>query len=120
MNKIETYKLKNAQLIDQLEHAKLLIYIVKKYTNIDPVQTSRKRNVVDVKHLAMWLVYDNTWLNYSDIAELFGMKTHVAALWAINKVNNLIINNKSFVEKYIELIKLRNHVHTQTPDGAIE
>ena len=82
---------------------RLIILHVNKILGIDIEEKTRKRPVVEGRQIAMYLIRKETTLTLEAIGDIFG-KDHATVVHAINTVNNAIEVDKSYRDKYQELI----------------
>ena len=85
--------------------AKNIITIVEKRTGINIREQTRKREVSDARHIAMYLIKENTCLSYKQTARACGLQSHSTAWYACKQVKNLMSINRDFKEKYGDLIE---------------
>lgn len=86
--------------------AKNIITIVEKRTGINIREQTRKRAVSDARHIAMYLIKENTCLSYKQTARACGLQSHTTAWYACKQVKNHMSLNRDFKEKYGDLIDL--------------
>lgn len=60
---------------------------------------SRKREMVDVRHMAMYLYHEQTGFSLNEVGGIFG-KHHSSVLFAYNNVENLRRNNKMYAKDF--------------------
>lgn len=73
-------------------------------------EVSRKRNLADARHIAMYLMSKYTNLTLFEIGEQFGGKDHATVVHAKRKIMNLVNIDKDItntVNKCMELIELK-------------
>lgn len=90
---------------------------VKELTGIDPFDLSRKREIADIRHIAMWLIRHNTGANFQQIADHFGLTNHATVISALRKVDGLVETDREFCLKYQQILNLKNETsctHTAT------
>ena len=92
------------ELSIEIEKALGIIEDVQMRTGINIHARTRKRSVVEVRHIAMWLVSRNTRLKLIDITRIFNMKSHASIKHSIAFVDDMIATNRGFREKYVELL----------------
>ena len=88
----------------ELEKGMQIIEEVQAKSGINVYTSTRKRSVVEVRHIAMWLVSRNTRLKLIDITRIFNMKSHASIKHSIAFVDDMIATNRGFREKYVELL----------------
>jgi chromosomal replication initiator protein len=87
--------------------AKEIIRVVAKETGVrlkDIKDDNRKQNIVQSRHLIMYLLKTLTNLPYEDIAHLLGKKDHTTVMHGVQKIINEIPNSEA-LRKKIESIK---------------
>ena len=73
------------------------------YKWIDVIGRRRTRELVDVRHCVYHYLYQNNW-NYTRIAKEFN-RNHASVLYAVRKVDSLVMHNKSFRNMYNQFIR---------------
>lgn len=84
--------------------AKNIITIVEKRTGINIHEQTRKREVSDARHIAMYLIKENTCLSYKQTAIACGLQSHASAWHAGRQVKLHMSIDRAFKEKYGDLI----------------
>lgn len=82
--------------------------IVSKSLNIrlsDMRSRTRKRPIVEARHIAMYLIRKHTDITLKETGGLFGGRNHATALHACDTVQDLIDTNKFFKNLIISLNK---------------
>jgi len=70
----------------------------------DLTNRSRKKNIVEPRQIAMFLMRDITNMSFPDIGEKLGKRDHTTAIYAYEKISEEIIKNQNMNQK-ITLIK---------------
>ena len=73
---------------------------VPRYLIISP---TRKREVCELRQIAMEIIKKNTSLMLKSIGNVFNGRDHSSVISAINKVNDLFETDKKFKEKYLSI-----------------
>lgn len=79
------------------------------YLNIDDLKLrTRKREIVEARHIAMWMMHHYTKLSLAAIGAYFTKPDgtvfdHATVLYACRTVNNLRQSNKVFREKFDDI-----------------
>ena len=88
------------------DKVKTIINTVCTYGNLNKdVLTSpwRKREVCELRHIAMELIRKNTSLSLVNIGVELGGRDHSSVISGITKVNDLFDTDKQFREKYLQI-----------------
>ena len=83
-----------------------IVQLVSEYYNIDEnciMSQSRKREIVQVRQIAMFFAKQLTKLSLKSIGTQLGKKDHATVLHAINTVNNLMETDRRFKNQIEEL-----------------
>jgi chromosomal replication initiation ATPase DnaA len=67
---------------------------------------SRKREIVDARHIAMHLMVNYTDLSLNDIGKFFGGKNHATVLHARRKILHLSVNDEGIKDKLTKCIEV--------------
>ena len=95
---------------------------IEKITSITEEQLkikTRKRNTVDIRYIAMYLMQKYTTLSAHDIGAVFNFKSHCNTLHAVKVIEDLLITNKDIKlavndieSELISMINLSNLYNT--------
>lgn len=101
---------KNVNFINQMEKTKIeVLKMISKDldTNLKTLMSSnRTPKIVDNKHVAMYILYRYSLLNYREVCEVFKIKSHSSVIHAIKKCENLkLITPELNKYKHIKLKK---------------
>jgi len=74
-------------------------------TRFDLMSKSRKRKVVDAKHLCSYFLYNklSSKPNLQTVAEMVGLTSHCTVIHSLSKVKQLIEVDTNFKKKYDEI-----------------
>jgi|Laugrespbdmm15dd_1035085.scaffolds.fasta_scaffold01283_14 chromosomal replication initiator protein len=67
------------------------------------ISPTRKREVCELRQIAMEIIKKNTSLMLKSIGNVFNGRDHSSVISAINKVNDLFETDKKFKEKYLSI-----------------
>jgi len=70
------------------------------------LSSSRRKEIVRPRQIAMYLLKKETQISYPDIARSFGGKDHTTVIYAVEKVLKELENNEN-LERDLNLIKIR-------------
>jgi len=65
----------------------------------------RSANISTARQIAIYVIHRITGLSYTEIGKEFGGRDHSTVVYAVNKVKNIIQNNKAFRNTVDDLIK---------------
>lgn len=101
-------KYKGGQMQEEYSiQAKEIIKIVNRYYEIDCTENTRKRQIAEIRQIAMYLIEQNTNLSLHNIGKLFG-KTHATVIHSINCVENFFeVNTKYNKTRQVEIRELQ-------------
>lgn len=88
------------------EKAQIIISTISEYGNVNMDMLAgvwRKREVCELRHIAMELIRKNTGLSLVNIGVKFGGRDHSSILHAVTKVGDLFDTDKQFREKYLQI-----------------
>lgn len=83
-----------------------IIKRVEAFTNQKVRSHTRKREVVEARQIAMYLIRKNTSLTYQQIATVFNLKHYTTVREACNNVSDLLKYDKNYKDQYSNLIEL--------------
>ena len=89
--------------------AKKIIEVVSDFYNVTPedlVKQSRKKEYVNPRQVAMYIIRKELETSLPSIGDLFGGRDHTTVIHAIDKIDRLI-KEKSGVRQEIDLIRDR-------------
>ncbi len=72
----------------------------------DILSSSRKREIVKPRQIAMYLLKENFGCSYPFIAKLFGGKDHTTAIYAVEKIKKQLEHDEHLFQE-LEVIKIR-------------
>lgn len=72
----------------------------------DIIGTSRRRQLVTARHIAMYVMRDLTDLSFPAIASEFGDRDHTTVIHAVNKIKQLMSERKQVYEQVTQLIRM--------------
>ncbi len=84
--------------------AEKIIRRVEKFTGKRVRNKSRKRDIVDARHISIYLIRNNTSLSYHQIGIYFGHKHHATIIHACKSVEDLLKVDKNYQNQYQKLI----------------
>lgn len=102
-----THKLKEMPntLLDE-QKVDLILNTIVSYSNVPRyliISPTRKREVCELRQIAMEIIKKNTSLMLKSIGNVFNGRDHSSVISAINKVNDLFETDKKFKEKYLSI-----------------
>lgn len=102
-----THKLKEMPntLLDE-QKVDLILNTIVAYSNVPRyliISPTRKREVCELRQIAMEIIKKNTSLMLKSIGNVFNGRDHSSVISAINKVNDLFETDKKFKEKYLSI-----------------
>lgn len=88
-----------------------LLDIVKEYFQVDLFKNTRKRNVVDARHITYFILRKYTSLALTQIGDMIGVRDHTTVIHGVQKIRNLIAAGDNdiilHVNKLSEIIEAR-------------
>ena len=93
------------QMISQSAEAQMIIERVSWFTEQDIMQRTKKRDVVEARQIAMYIILEKHILTQREISELFDMN-HSTVAHAIKTVRDLLDTDTTFKLKYNNLIQV--------------
>ena len=72
----------------------------------DIIGTSRRRQLVTARHIAMYVMRDLTDLSFPAIATEFGNRDHTTVIHAVNKIKELMSERQQVYEQVTQLIRM--------------
>ena len=72
----------------------------------DIIGTSRRRQLVTARHIAMYVMRDLTDLSFPAIAAEFGDRDHTTVIHAVNKIKELMSERQQVYEQVTQLIRM--------------
>ena len=72
----------------------------------DITGTSRRRQLVTARHIAMYVMRDLTDLSFPAIASEFGDRDHTTVIHAVNKIKQLMSERQQVYEQVTQLIRM--------------
>ncbi len=72
----------------------------------DIIGTSRRRQLVTARHIAMYVTRDLTDLSFPAIAGEFGNRDHTTVIHAVNKIKELMSERQQVYEQVTQLIRM--------------
>lgn len=72
----------------------------------DIIGTSRRRQLVTARHIAMYVMRDLTDLSFPAIASEFGDRDHTTVIHAVNKIKQMMAERKPVYEQVTQLIRM--------------
>ena len=102
-----THKLKEMPntLLDE-QKVDIILSTIVAYSNTPRyliISPTRKREVCELRQIAMEIIKKNTSLMLKSIGNVFNGRDHSSVISAINKVNDLFETDKKFKEKYLSI-----------------
>jgi chromosomal replication initiator protein len=102
-----THKLKEMPntLLDE-QKVDIILNTIVAYSNTPRyliISPTRKREVCELRQIAMEIIKKNTSLMLKSIGNVFNGRDHSSVISAINKVNDLFETDKKFKEKYLSI-----------------
>ena len=102
-----THKLKEMPnvLLDE-QKVDIILSTIVAYSNVPRyliISPTRKREVCELRQIAMEIIKKNTSLMLKSIGNVFNGRDHSSVISAINKVNDLFETDKKFKEKYLSI-----------------
>ena len=102
-----THKLKEMPntLLDE-QKVDIILSTIVAYNNTPRyliISPTRKREVCELRQIAMEIIKKNTSLMLKSIGNVFNGRDHSSVISAINKVNDLFETDKKFKEKYLSI-----------------
>jgi chromosomal replication initiator protein len=102
-----THKLKEMPntLLDE-QKVDIILNTIVSYSNVPRyliISPTRKREVCELRQIAMEIIKKNTSLMLKSIGNVFNGRDHSSVISAINKVNDLFETDKKFKEKYLSI-----------------
>ncbi len=90
-----------------LDPDKIIEVVAQNYmlTKKDIISSSRQKEIAFARHIAMYLVRENTDLSLPTIASYFGGRDHTSVIYGVNKISNLIETDSSLRRKLEFLVK---------------
>jgi chromosomal replication initiator protein len=88
------------------EKVELILTTIVAYSNVPRyliVSPTRKREICELRQIAMEIIKKNTSLMLKSIGNVFNGRDHSSVISAINKVNDLFQTDKKFKEKYLSI-----------------
>jgi chromosomal replication initiator protein len=88
------------------EKVDLILNTIVAYSNVPRyliISPTRKREVCELRQIAMEIIKKNTSLMLKSIGNVFNGRDHSSVISAINKVNDLFETDKKFKEKYLSI-----------------
>lgn len=88
------------------EKAQIIISTISEYGNVNMDMLAgawRKREVCELRHIAMEFIKKNTGLSLVNIGVKFGGRDHSSVIHAVAKVGDLFDTDKQFREKYLQI-----------------
>lgn len=70
---------------------------------------SRKREVVMLRHLSIYLIHKNTQWSYQTLAEYIGLSNHTSVMHALKKINQWIELPHYYKNEYSLLTQIETH-----------
>ena len=92
-------------LLDE-EKVDIILTTIVAYSNVPRyliISPTRKREVCELRQIAMEIIKKNTSLMLKSIGNVFNGRDHSSVISAINKVNDLFQTDKKFKEKYLRI-----------------
>jgi chromosomal replication initiator protein len=92
-------------LLDE-QKVDLILNTIVSYSNVPRyliISPTRKREVCELRQIAMEIIKKNTSLMLKSIGNVFNGRDHSSVISAINKVNDLFETDKKFKEKYLSI-----------------
>ena len=89
-----------------------IIQIVADFYNLNPkdlLLKTRKQEIVKPRQIAMYLLREEMKFAFPTIGKKFGGKDHTTAMYAYEKIANIIEKNENFAE---EIHSIRNRIHS--------
>jgi chromosomal replication initiation ATPase DnaA len=88
-----------------------LLDILKEYFQVDITKATRKRNVVDARHISYFMLRKYTSLALTQIGDMIGVRDHTTVIHGVRKIRDLISSGDNdiilHVNKLSELIEAR-------------
>lgn len=87
-------------------NADAILCEVAKYFDIDPKiiqSSSRKKEIMSIRQICMYVIKETTNLSFSKIGELFG-RDHATAMHSINKVTDEMSKDEGFKNKVEDIV----------------
>jgi chromosomal replication initiation ATPase DnaA len=82
----------------------VLTLIVGYYPGVKIFENTRKKEIIEARHMLMYILFEVSKLDYPKIAELTGFDRNTCR-WAHTSIKNRLEVDKQFVHKYIWLLK---------------
>lgn len=73
-------------------------------TDFQLVSSSRQRNIVEARHMAMYVLRKKTAMTHLSIGKRFGDKDHTTVIHAVGKVESLSKVYPEFAEKLHDIM----------------
>ena len=70
------------------------------------IGTSRRRQLVTARHIAMYVMRELTELSFPAIASKFGDRDHTTVIHAVNKIKDLMSERQQIYEQVTQLIRM--------------
>lgn len=80
-------------------------------TTMDIVKKTRKREIVEARHIAIYILRHDCEIQLKRVAAMF-RQDHTTVIYAVTTAENLMGNTPEYKQKYEEAVQLLKHRHS--------